>query len=199
MIQKSYDIDSKGVFKMNGINQSRDFVGYEYKDITAPRNMESVYADGYQNFGWELDEKSGVVTGLSFSFLKFKRDRKILNKAELTRLQRQFDACVGEIVTLEKSKTTNAIIVALIIGLIGCAFLAGSVFAVTAEPPNILLCIIFGLPGIVGWILPYFVYKSMCLKRSQKVEPLIDAKYDEIYEVCEKANGLLPKKYSTDE
>jgi len=193
MMDKSYDIDNKGETEMNETNKSRDFVGYEYKDITVDRNMESVYADGYQNFGWKLEEKSGVVTGINSSFLKFKRDRKILNKAELTRLQRQFDACVGEIVALEKSKTTNAMIASLIIGLIGCAFLAGSVFAVTAGPPNILLCIIFGLPGIVCWILPYFVYKAMSLKRSQKVEPLIDAKYDEIYEVCEKANGLLPK------
>jgi len=31
---------------MNGTNQPRDFVGYEYKDITVDRNMESVYADG---------------------------------------------------------------------------------------------------------------------------------------------------------
>jgi len=190
---KSYDIDNKGETEMNEISKSRDFVGYEYKDITVDRNMESVYADGYQNFGWKLEEKYGVVTGLSSSSLKFKRDRKILNKAELTRLQRQFDACAKEIVALEKSKTTNAMIAALIIGLIGCAFLAGSVFAVTAQSPNILLCIIFGLPGIVGWILPYFVYKAMSLKRSQKVEPLIDGKYDEIYEVCEKASGLLLK------
>jgi len=193
MMDKNYDIDNKGEFEMNGANKSRDFVGYEYKDITVQRSMESVYADGYQNFGWKLEEKSGVVTGINSSCLKFKRDRKILNKAELTRLQRQFDACVGEIVALEKSKTANATIAALIIGLIGCAFLAGSVFAVTAEPPNILLCIIFGLPGIVGWIFPYFVYKAMSLKRIQKVEPLIDLKYDEIYEVCEKASGLLPK------
>jgi len=186
----------KGEPKMNEVNEtnkSRDFVGYEYKEITTPRNMESIYADGYQNFGWELDGKPGVVTGINSSSLKFKRDRKILNKAELTRLQRQFDACVGEIVVLEKSKTTSATIGSLIIGLIGCAFLAGSVVAVAAEPPNILLCIIFGLPGIVGWILPYFVYKALSLKRSQKVEPLIDAKYDEVYEVCERASGLLPK------
>jgi len=193
MMSENYNTINKGEPEMNGADKSRDFVGYEYKDVTVQRSMESVYVDGYQNFGWDLEEISGVVTGLSSSFLKFKRNRKILNKAELTRLQRQFDACVGEIVALEKSKTTKAMIAALMIGLGGCAFLAGSVFAVTALPPNILLCIIFGLPGIVGWVLPYFVYKAMSLKRSQKVEPLIDAKYDEIYEACEKANALLLK------
>lgn len=178
---------------MNETKHPRDFVGYEYKDITVTRSMESVYADGYQHFGWKLDEKSGVVTGINSSSLKFKRDRKILNKAELTRLQRQFDACANEIVALEKSKTANAMIAALIVGLIGCAFMAGSVFAVTAEPPQIVLCIILAVPGFVGWIIPYFLYKGMSLKRNQKVEPLIDEKYDEIYQVCEKANSLLPK------
>jgi len=187
------DTDRKGAFKMNETKHPRDFVGYEYKDITVPRSMESVYADGYQHFGWKLDEKSGVVTGINSSSLKLKRDRKILNKAELTRLQRQFDACANEIVALEKSKTANAMIAALIVGLIGCAFMAGSVFAVTAEPPQIVLCIILAVPGFVGWIIPYFLYKGMSLKRNQKVEPLIDEKYDEIYQVCEKANSLLPK------
>ena len=31
------------------------FVGYEYNEITVDQSMESVYADGYQNFGWELE------------------------------------------------------------------------------------------------------------------------------------------------
>jgi len=178
---------------MNETNKTRDFVGYEYKELTVPRSMEAVYADGYQNFGWKPAETSGVITGITFSHLKFRRDRKILNKAELTRLQRQFDACTNEIMALEKSKTTNATIVSIIVGLVACAFLAGSVFAVTAATPHIPLCIIFGLPGLAISIFPYFIFKSLIRKRTKTVEPLIDAKYDEMYEVCEKANSLLPK------
>jgi len=178
---------------MNETNKTRDFVGYEYKELTVPRNMESIYADGYQSFGWKPSEVSGFITGITFSHMKFKRDRKILNKAELTRLQRQFDSCTNEIIALEKSKTTNATIFSIIVGIIACAFLAGSVFAISAPTPNIPLCIIFGLPGLIISIFPYFIFKSMTLKRTQKIEPLIDAKYDEIYEVCEKANSLLPK------
>lgn len=178
---------------MSDNNQRRDFVGYEYRDITVKRNLTSMYADGYQNFGWTLDVQSGVTTSLSSSTLKFRRDRKIINKAELTRLQRQFDACVKDITALEESKTSSATMTSITLGLIGTAFMAGSVFAVTATPPNIFLCVLFGLPGFIGWLLPYYLYKSMRLKRTQQVEPLIDAKYDEIYEVCEKASGLLPK------
>lgn len=28
-----------------------NFIGYEYKDVTVKRKMESVYIDGYTNFG----------------------------------------------------------------------------------------------------------------------------------------------------
>ena len=75
------------------------FVGYEYQEVAVKNGMTSVYADGYENFGWKL-EKSDVALGKPDSvIMKFKRDRKIRNKPELTRLQRQFDAIVSEIVS----------------------------------------------------------------------------------------------------
>lgn len=176
-----------------GGSKAKNFVAYEYKDITTEHSMESFYADGYQYFGWQLEGIFGTMLAGRTSTLKFKRDRKILNKAELTRLQRQFEACAREIMALERSKTANATIAAIFIGLVGAAFMALSVFAITAPTPHVLLCIVFSIPGFVGWILPYFVFKGLSGKRAQVVEPLIDAKYDEAYEVCEKANSLLPK------
>ena len=167
------------------------FVGYEYRDITVDREMESMYVDGYQNFGWMLEKSSAPQIGLNNITLKFKRDRKIRNKMELTRLQRQFDSCVSEITEMEKSKAAGASIIAYTVGLIGTAFMAGSVFAVVATPPLILLCIILAVPAFIGWILPYFLYKSNYAKKAAKLAPLIDSKYDEIYEVCERANNLL--------
>lgn len=69
--------------------------------------------------------------------------------------------------------------------------MAGSVFAVTAQPPMILACIILAIPGFLGWILPYFVYRKVMHGQIAKVNPYIEAKYDEIYELCEKGNKLL--------
>lgn len=171
------------------VNSGTNFVGYEYRDITVDRDMESMYADGYQNFGWTLDNTSTPLPGLNSVTMKFKRDRKVRNKAELTRLQRQFDACINEIIGMEKSKKSTASIAAVTIGLIGTAFMAGAVFSFTGG--IIPLCIVLAIPAFVCWVLPYFLYNTIFAKKTAKVAPLIDNKYDEIYEVCERANNLL--------
>ena len=175
---------------MDGKTTNDDnFIGYEYKEINVDRDKEGVYADGYPNFGWQLEKSSAPIFGISTVYLKFKRDRKISNKAELSRLQRQFESNVSEIEKLEQSKTTTASITAYTIGLIGTALMAGSVFAFLAG--MITLCIILAVPAFVGWALGYFSFIKIKNKRIEKVTPLIEQQYDAIYEVCEKAHGLL--------
>ena len=123
--------------------------------------------------------------------IRMKRDRKIVNKMELTRLQRHFEACVREIEALEKSKTSAATVWALVVGIIGTAFMAGSTFAVTHEPPLIPLCILLAVPGFLGWILPYFLYRRIAAGQARKLQPVIEAKEEEIYQICEKGHSLL--------
>jgi len=174
-----------------------NFVGYEYKEIVAESSRASFLLDGYENFGWEPDENMvGNVGNLGVqhqkrAVIRLKRNRKIINKMELTRLQRNFEACVDEIDKLEAAKTSTATIYALAAGIIGTAFMAGATFAVTAETPHIILCILLAIPGFIGWIAPYFLYKRELGKQKVRVTPLIEEKYDEIYEICEKGNRLL--------
>ncbi|MCM1039649.1 MAG: hypothetical protein NC434_10030 [Ruminococcus sp.] len=173
------------------------FMAYEYKEILTESSRFSFLLDGYENFGWEFDDRlsddreNRSPVSRQGRVLRLKRDRKIVNKVELTRLERNFEACVDEIDKLEKAKTSTATMYALILGIIGTAFMAGSVFAVTAQPPYYILCIILAIPGFLGWILPYFLYKKTVEKRTEKMAPLIEAKYDEIYEIWEKGNKLL--------
>ncbi|MDE7277008.1 MAG: hypothetical protein K2N98_09195, partial [Lachnospiraceae bacterium] len=127
--------------------RQKNYIGYEYIEIVADNSMVSLLLDGYENFGWEVNENipengmRGKVGSGSKTTLRLKRDRKIVNKMELTRLQRNFEACVAEIQMLEKNKSSAATVYALVLGIIGTAFMAGSVFAITAQPPHILLCI----------------------------------------------------------
>lgn len=172
--------------------EEKSFIGYEYKEITVDAGQVSMFLDGYENFGWIADEQlsgrgatSGQIT------LRMKRDRKIINKMELTRLQRNFEACALDLKKLEKAKTSAATIWALAVGIAGTVFMAGSTFAVTHEPPVIWLCILLAIPGIIGWILPYFVYHRVLQKQEERIEPLKEQKLEEIYEVCEKGHSLL--------
>lgn len=170
---------------------SRSYTGYEYKEVKADLGKVSLYLDCYKNFGWILDDTASQIKENGISSLQFKRDRKIINKQELTRLQRNFEDCLNQIESLEKSKTSRATMYAIIIGLIGTVFISGSVFSITADVPLIWLCVLLGIPGIAGWILPILVYKYVMYKRTKIVEPLIEEKYDEMNEICEKGSRLI--------
>jgi len=165
------------------------FIGYEYKEIDPQERYASLYLDCYQSFGWIADERTRE-TGAKGKIV-LKRDRKIVNKMELTRLQRHFEACVDEIRVLEKSKTANATMWAIVVGFIGTAFLAGATFAAVHEPPFYVLCAVLAVPGFIGWALPYFIYQKLAAKRAKAVAELAEQKYDEIYGICEQGNQLL--------
>ncbi len=169
-----------------------EYIAYEYKELRAERKDAAMLTDCYECFGWELNGEfsEGLEKGSGDVVLRFKRARGIVNKAELTRLQRNFEACVDGIKRLEKSKTSMPTMIALITALIGTAFMAGAPFAITSDEPKLLLCILLAIPGFLGWILPYFAYKKGLDKETLKINPLIEQKYDEIYELCEKGNKL---------
>ena len=182
----------------------RGHVGYEYREITVPRELSSLCRDSYPCFGWEADPnheaaaRDGRVPRHSPAAgqretvtLCFRRNRSIRNKAELTRLQRNFDSCVAELQALERAKTASATVAALVVALIGTAFMAGATFAVVAEPPIIWLTILLAVPGFLGWILPVFLYRRLVGKKTAEIEPLKEQKYDEIDMICEKGSRLL--------
>lgn len=169
--------------------ESAQFTGYEYKELSAAGERAAFYLDCYESFGWQPDGRLGE-SGTKGRLL-LKRERKLVNKMELTRLQRHFEACMDEIRALERSRTSAATMWALVVGLIGTAFLAGATFAVTHEPPLYMLCAILALPGFAGWTIPYFLYQRLAAKRSKVVAELVERKYDEIYELCEQGNDLL--------
>lgn len=161
------------------------YVAYDYKEITAKGERAAILMDCYQSLGWEVEKEN------AFGQIMLRRSRKIMNKMELTRLQRNMEACVAEIDALQKGKTTKASIVSLILGLIGTAFMAGSVFAVTATPPIVWLCILLAVPAFTLWILAPILYPRMVAKRTKVINELIEEKYDEIYAICENGNKLL--------
>ena len=186
----------------NFINDT-SYISYEYQGFTVPKELSSLCRDSYPCFGWEFDQNrvveeqnesmiaSQIPSKKKSITLYFRRNRAINNKTELTRLQRNFDSCIRELVALDREKTTQATIVALTVSVLGTAFMAGSTFAIIANPPMVWLMILLAIPGILGWISPYFLYRTLVRKKTSQIEPLIEKKYDEIYQVCEQGNRLL--------
>ena len=86
----------------------REFTSFEYKEIQVPEDKASFYQDCYENFGWTVDDKFPPQRTCEKILIKMKRNRKIVNKVELTRLQRNFEASMDEIDSLEASKTNAA-------------------------------------------------------------------------------------------
>ncbi|MCM1145071.1 MAG: hypothetical protein NC318_11710 [Blautia sp.] len=172
-------------------NRKSDFNTYDYLKVTVLEDKTSVYMDGYENFGWKLDENMPPVRNMGKVTLHFKRSRQIVNKVELTRLQRHFESCMSEITALEESVQSTAAIVSISCGLSGCVFMACSVFAVTALPPRVVLCAVLAVPGFFLWFMSWHGYRIAKARRKKKVVPLVETKYDEVDEVLEKAQKLL--------
>lgn len=167
------------------------YIGYDYKEVTVPAALTSRYLDGYKNFGWFCETSVEHIPQKGKAALKLKRDRRIVNKMELTRLQQHFEACMDQIERLEETKKSRACAAAVSIGVLGTAFMACATFAATHEPPLVWPCILFAVPAFAGWTAPYFVYKYIFGKRSMEIAPLLEHKYDELYGICEKGSRLL--------
>jgi len=203
----------------NSMNDSKKYVGYEYKTVVVRREMEGLWTDSYKNMGWELEKSCPAVVKHVWGPIRllvaplaifpkshfskmvkdhdsetnmeltFKRDRNMDQKTELNRLQMQFENAADVIDKLEESKKTGASVLGYTVGLLGTVFLACATFAYLKG--MLIPCIVLAIPGFLGWILPYFCYTKVRNKKVKNVTPLIDRQYDMIYETCEKACSLF--------
>ena len=166
--------------------KEQGFVVYEYASVTAKDSLTSLYTDCYQNFGWTVESHQPSFGG---NVLRFKRNRKIKNRAEVCNLQRKCEKALYTIEKLENSKNTRGLGLSLAIGLVGTAFMAGATFCYLGS--FIIACVLLALPGFVCWGLAYPLYKKAIVKSNRTISPKIESQYDAIYESCEKANLLL--------
>lgn len=195
------------------------FVGYEYKTVKVRKEREGLWSDSMESFGWNVEKsepatikrvwgplrlllaplalipgsviKDAVSDHKSESHveLTFKRNKHIANKPELNRLQAQFEAEAQGIDDLEDSKTIRASIAAYVVGLIGTVFMGLSVFAfLAAMTPHFIF---LAVPGFLGWVAAHFVYRRVKANRTKHVQPMLDERFDSIYDVCKKGSDSL--------
>lgn len=164
---------------------------FDYRKVRVKPSMVSMYTEAYQYFGWILVCPAGDAPepppGAKVE-LEFRRERTIRNKAELTRLQRNFDACVDEICEMEKEKTDAADKAACGVGIMGSVLMCCSALLTIAC--ELSGGILLAVPGLLGCLIPKPLHKELVKKKTQEVDPLIQRKYDEIHRVCQRADGL---------
>ncbi|MBQ8681828.1 MAG: hypothetical protein IJ509_02850 [Bacilli bacterium] len=183
--------------------EMKDFVAYEYLTLNVKIDKEALYRDCYENLGWIFINNMALIDREDYFInnydinnhrivkINFKRDRRIKNKIELQSLQRKLEVALKEIERLEGEPNSFGIIWAMIIGMIGTVFLALSVFAITASNPLYIIGTLCGIVGLIGWILPYFVYKKVKTSRELENVSLIEEQYNVIYDSCERAKKLI--------
>ena len=158
----------------------------EVLDLDSKRRAAIAEADQLRSNRNTLSKQIGMLMGQA------KKDPSKLAEAEEVKKEVTRDAeRLAELEKLESSKTAVPTIHTMICAFLGTAFMAGSVFAVTADPPIVWLCALLAVPGFLGWILPYFIYRQGVAKRIEKITPYIEAKYDEIDAICRKGYSLL--------
>lgn len=165
------------------------FVAYEYMSVPTTHTMETLYIDCYKSFGWTLESSVLSLSNPNSVILKFKRDRRIKNKAEVTELQHTCEDALSSIRKLEISKTSKATMQSLLVGTLGAGSLVGAFFSYQAE--LIFLFVLLALVGVAGATLSYLRYNKLVDKNTSTVNPLIDQQYEIIYDACEKANKLI--------
>lgn len=166
--------------------KKENFKMNEYLEVNIKPYLVQLCSDCYNALGWSI---FNTGSGIDSVTLKMKRDRKVKNRVALCDLQRKCENAFQTIEKLENAKTNRAVAISLGVGIVGTAFIVGSVFAYLAG--MIFFCVILAILGLVGWILPYFLYQRWKKKSEERIKPLIDSNYDIIYEACEKAYNLL--------
>lgn len=175
-----------------------DYVIYEYTSINVKSELEPMYIDCYENFGWipinnngKRDYYINVNPNLDIVNIKFKRNRKIKSKEELKKLQEECEKAFLNINKLEKQPQSIATMYALIIAFIATIFMAISVFAITGEKIVWIPAILGGIIGVIGWIIPYFVYRNVREQKLIENKIKIEEQQEIIYNTCERARKIL--------
>ena len=166
-------------------------IGYDYMERIVSGGQAHQYLACYACFGWQLEGSCSVEDAQQPVSLRMKRERKIMNKMELTRLQRHFEACVRELRLLEQSRDGAATAVALTSGFTGLLFAAGAVFLSFRSSMLRWVSVLLSLPALACMALAYPLYSRIRRRSARRVEPLVEAKQKEIYEICQRGRSLL--------
>lgn len=170
--------------------QMENFITYDYFTTRTSAESATMVADYYESLGWELTNRTGFLN----LTLTFRRDRKIANKSDLVKAQKNLDSALKHIELLEKKKTASPRLASVIFGSISSLILGlgmSSCLVWGNETIYMIAGVIVGVVGIIGCLVTYPLFSKLRRNSTAKVLPFINSKYDEISNICENANKLV--------
>lgn len=182
---------------------TKDYIAYDYLKLEVLPDLEQLYVDCYQSFGWELTNVSESSIDQDYYIngnfaienplvtLKFKRNRKIKNKIELLKLQKSMEEAFKKIDKLNNEPDLISTMYSISIGVVGMLFIVFSILSFIASTPFYILGVLNGIVGIIGFLMAFLIFNKKRTQLKEKNEILIEEQYNIIYEYCEKANNLI--------
>lgn len=166
---------------------NKDYGSFDYRVIEGDDRELSVALDAFESFGWVVDESAVREDGR----IALRRSRALINRMELTRLQRNYESCLNEIRALDQSVTGTALTAAGFTAAIGLVFTAVALLFLLGAHPIYPAALILGIPGVVLLAAVYPLFRLLRSRRAAVVAPLREKKYDEIFILCKKGQKLL--------
>ncbi len=174
---------------------AKDYRSYDYTTVQTSQKDAPQTIDCYECLGWEL-VKSSDYGILPWVTLQFKRNRKIKNKEQLTRIQVRLNDAMDSLDVMEQEKTKNATIWSLVLGIIGALIFGGGLCLFLVETfafglAGFIVGVVLGAIGAVVCGFAYPIYKKIRAQKTAQMNVLIEKKKDEIAQLCEDAQKLF--------
>lgn len=177
-----------------------DYVAYEYLSVNVKSDLEPMYIDCFEHFGWIPVNNSGkrdyYINSNPYQYIvniKFKRNKKVKSKEELRILQDKCEKVFFTIDKLENLPHSIATMYSLVVGIISLFILLISVFYLINLNTICFFAILGCIIGIIGIILPYFIYEKTKYKKEIEIKVKIEECQQIIDDTCLKARSILFK------
>lgn len=173
--------------------EEKKAITYDYKTVRVQRSMEAMLTDAYENLGWEVTNTQMAGVGTNNVDISFKRDRKVVNKQELNKLQFKIDDTLEKIRKIQNQKGNAGVPEGIATGVVGALVLGGgmSMVMVLSGTAYLIGGIVLGVVGIGIGLLGWLVDNKIQKKKLAKLEPQYQEELDKLSDLCEEANKLL--------
>lgn len=172
------------------ISNAGSMDSFEYKRMTVRRMTAYMYTSLYLSFGWTLEHTSVPVSKPVNISLCFKRQRETAVSVSARKLQREFDAAIGEIEAQERVQEACTRL-AVLFGLFGVLLLAAAMalsklFLISGAVQITLVVL-----GLVICGAAFFFYCAIYKRRADEFAADLCAKYSEIYRIGTQAAAII--------